>query len=353
MTRKNSFFWAILKINRTVFPYLVYLTFFFLLLESYMYIGFLKKFFLVDSRFFLGLSIFSAITILCTKSLWSSFAISTIESLILDLNTVLFLPLAIFYLIMVASDSVRYPNYVFATFHIQPQNFLNVVLLSLSLFLFRYILNKKDNYFGDTFKRIKEYTYAPLNRKPGVILNWEHSVMLMVAIIFLLLASYIVSNLSVTLNTIINDLVFIATHPNYSYDQKMEKTWGFYYDYLKFIKENTPPTATILIPPQDGHWLSTGNEWLDRYFLYPRYLVQGSDYNVPSDGYDYVLISKGEWPSADIDWGWPKVLIKAEYIQYIDPKTLKITKINKNFNPDSSNNMQAWGLIKVRKDLQR
>jgi len=53
--RKNT----LLDLNKLVFPYLIGLTFFFLLLESYMYIGFLRHFFLVDSRFFLVVSLIS------------------------------------------------------------------------------------------------------------------------------------------------------------------------------------------------------------------------------------------------------------------------------------------------------
>ena len=45
--------------------------------------------------------------------------------------------------------------------------------------------------------------------------------------------------------------------------------------------------------------------------------------------------------------------VKAEEIWYIDPGTLKVTEAKKDFDSKDPLNMQAWGLIKVRKDVQK
>jgi len=142
----------------------------------------------------------------------------------------------------------------------------------------------------------------------------------------------------------------MATHLDYSYDDKMRRVWGFYYDYMKFVRENTAPDSNILIPPHSYHWLSTGNGGLNRYFLYPRKHINGEVDNIPDNGYDYVLIAKGLWYSEGVDWGWPKVYVKASKIWYIDPQTLKVSELEKDFDPKDSFNMQAWGLIKVKRE---
>jgi hypothetical protein len=68
-------------------------------------------------------------------------------------------------------------------------------------------------------------------------------------------------------------LSFIRHNLHLTYDEKMGVKWGDYYDYMVFVRENTPSDATIAIPPQADQWAQTGNAGLDNYFLYPRQLV--------------------------------------------------------------------------------
>jgi hypothetical protein len=337
---KNERFNKVLAINKLVFPYLIGLTYFFLLLESYMYIGFLRHFFLVDSRFFLVLSIISIFLIFYQKLQDKNYKEGGLEKLVIDINSVLFLPLFVSYTIMVFSNAKNYPNYVFATYHIQPQNFVNLVYLGLALLVLipRFSIKFEGQKFLERFK-IFSYGKAKGAREK-----------LFFFLLIFLLIFYFVDNFVKVTNRIFNDFAFMATHLNYSYDDKMRHTWGFYYDYMKFIADNTPVDSTILIPPQSGHWLSSGNQWLDRYFTYPRNLMQGNVFDIPPNGYDYVMISKGEWLNNDVDWGWPKVYVKAEKIWYIDPQTLKVSEFKEDFDPKDPFNMQAWGLIKVKKE---
>lgn len=328
----------ILKINQTMFPYLIGITYFFLILESYMYIGFLRKFFLIDSRFFLVFSFFSMLLLLYSELEDQSYRSTALEDFVLNLGALTFFPSLIFYLMMTVMNSSKYPNYIFSTFHIQPQNFLNVVILGSLLFILKVLRSSK----------YKNKLILHQLKERGRKLDFTDKTLYIWFIAFIFLGVYLFNNFSITFNRIINNAAFIVTHANYTYDQKMNTYWGFYYDYIKFVKDNTPEDSTILIPPQSGHWLTSGNEWLDRYFLYPRRLVQGNVYDIPDKGYDYVMISRGEWLSDETDWGWPKVIVKAEKIWYIDSGTLDVTIFIGDFDPENQLNTKEWGLIKVK-----
>ena len=243
---------------------------------------------------------------------------------------------------MIISVSTHYTNYVYATIHLQPDNFLRLTLFSLSVALISLF---KRLYDFESKKNIKILFIANLMRKLMKRNFWF-------VVVVMLLTFELLLNMSNVLVVAIKDDAYIVTHLQFTYDQKMKKTWGLYYDYMKFIKEYTPSDATILIPPQSNHWLSTGNMGLDRYFLYPRNLIHGNLYDVPKSGYDYVLVAKGGWYNDAVDWGWPKVGVKAEKIWYIDPMTLSVTVVKEDFDPNNPFNMQAWGLIKVRKDVR-
>jgi len=61
-----------------------------------------------------------------------------------------------------------------------------------------------------------------------------------------------------------------------SYDEKMKRRWGRYYDFMCFIQENTPEDANILFPPQSSLYPRVGNLGLNSYFLLPRHLHHGN-----------------------------------------------------------------------------
>jgi hypothetical protein len=154
---KNNRLKKILNINRIIFPYLIGLTYFFLFLESYTYIGFLRKFFLVDSRFFLILSIFSVSLLFYLKHTQRGCKADVLENFVVNLNAILFLPLVVLYFIMIVANSNNYANYVFANYHIQPQNFVNLVYLSLVLLALKFDfvvgIDFLGKYFGDRVKK--------------------------------------------------------------------------------------------------------------------------------------------------------------------------------------------------------
>jgi hypothetical protein len=49
-----------------------------------------------------------------------------------------------------------------------------------------------------------------------------------------------------------------------------------------------------------------------------------------------------------MDWGWPKAMVKAEKIWYIDSGTLDVTIFIGDFDPENQPNAKEWGLVKVK-----
>lgn len=305
------------KFNPVAFPFMVLLGYGFTFIETYSYLGFLSKYILVDSRFFLVLAIVSAFLLVGRK-------INLTSSLILKINNI-FLPLfTILYIVMQTLEVLHFRNYTFSKYHLQPANFFYIVIFSFILFI--------------VSRLIKEGKFI-----------YELSIVRV--IIFFVVAYAFLVGLADTLNEAIYTDTYILLHANASYDFKMRERWGIYYSYIKFVKENTPESALILVPPQTSPWGETGNIALDRYFLYPRTLANGrlDNYTNMSD-YDYVMISWGEEEGFDKDkYGWPKYPVNAEYIIYFDGDTGSKTIVKENYNPEISKAQGGWGIIKVKK----
>jgi hypothetical protein len=329
MTRK--YIKKILSLNSKLFPLLAGVAFLFLFFETYMYIGFIRKFVIFDSRFFMAAAIVSSILLVFTNE-------NLINKFILRINKLMFPVVLISYLVMQYLEAVNYPNYVFTMIHLQPQNFFYIVVLSGILFLIGKV-NRKD------VERLLsgEFGLFKKNQRPlEIILH---------LVIVTLLAFYFIDNFTKTITRVVNSSSYILTHLGDTYDDKMRKKWGFYYDYMIFVRDHTPPHSTIVIPPQTGHWLSTGNMPLSRHFLYPRKVFNGELYGFPLYvEYDFVLISRGLWLSNANDWGWPKVNVGADKIWYIDRDSLEVTELKGDFDADDPFNKDAWGIIEVRKE---
>lgn len=307
----------VVEVNKYIFPLLIGLAFVSSGLETYSYLGFLSKYILVDSRFFLVLAMISG-TLLIGKKL------NTLCALTFKVNTFI-LPVSLtLYLIMQLLESLHFHNYVFSTYHIQQTNFLYIVFLSSALFLI-----------------------SKLVRQKPFLLNMS---VFKLAIVFIFTVVFLDGAVK-TMDAAVYTDIYILSHINASYDFKMEERWGLYYDYIKFVKANTPENASILVPPQELPWFSTGNVGLNRYFLFPRKMGNGS-YNEPMDlsNYDYVLLVWGEWDGADKSaYGWPKIPIKAEKIIYFESATGVVREKNGNYDPKSITTDGVWGIIKVKK----
>jgi hypothetical protein len=284
----------IIKLNEYLFPFIICASYIALGLETYSYIGYLKKFIFVDSRFFLVLALISALLVTQVKPR---------KSIIIKINNILLPLLLITYLAMQALEAFYYHNYIFSNFHIQQDNFLYLVILSAGIFM-----------IGKFCKKIT---------KPND---------LSILIILIVSAFVLVDNLKISMNEAVYSDLFIATHINMTYDEKMQSYWGIYYEYITFVKNNTLENSTIIVPPQESPWLMTGNIALDRYFLYPREFIQGT-FNEPLDlkSADYVMLAWGEWKENDTSkYGWPKVKVDVKEIIYMNKdKNWGILKVNK------------------------
>ena len=145
---------------------------------------------------------------------------------------------------------------------------------------------------------------------------------LAVAAIILWIASRLIVGMG---KNAVSSLHFILRYPSVSYDGKMRKHWGNNYTLFKFVKENTPPSATIMHPPQVRPWKNAGNGTLMQYFLYPRKFRSGS-LGAPAVDNEatHVLVAWGEWWVKDRRWhGWPKFPVNMRRFYHL-PITRKI-----------------------------
>lgn len=149
--------------------------------------------------------------------------------------------------------------------------------------------------------------------------------------------------------------LFILRNINLDNDSKMGMKIGkLPYDYTMFIKDNTSPNSTILIPPQGYPWDKTGNVGYLRYLLFPRSLINGNekDSSVDINNVDYVLIDYGETNVSEYGYTnvWPKFNINGEYIIYWDPTTQRTWQDNSGVYKYSMNDKnERWGIIKIKK----
>jgi len=120
---------------------------------------------------------------------------------------------------------------------------------------------------------------------------------LMVVVFIVIFIAHIQGEIRIISKHLIQDFGDI----NVSYDEKMRKRWGWYYDFICFIKENTPEDASILFPPQSSAYPRIGNLGLNDYFLLPRGLYHGNQKtlrNLKSPA--YVVVCK-KFPSFKIE----------------------------------------------------
>lgn len=284
--------------NKIFLLIVVLFTFVSLFAESYKYSGFVRNHFYIDPLILVGISVLTAIL---QKEK---------RSLAFKINRFVLPVTSIIYLIFEFLEAKYYPNYVFSHIHMQPQNFFNLVLFSGILLLV------------ENFNLEKNKTFDKFNLKSFAAL-----------LLFITFLITLTESVSKTLNLAINSDFYMLNHLSFNYDDKMKERWGFYYDYMEFIRDNTPENSKILIPPQ-AYYASVGNAGLDRYFLYPRPLGNGDLYNVITKGYDYVLINPG----------WPKETIKTDKILILNSDK-SISQFKNIYDPNMISNF--WGILKL------
>lgn len=324
-------------LNYKVYPFLAVITFAALLIESVTYAGFLGKHIIFGAKFFLISSLFSGIIqLLYTNEREKSLLLNyvSLNKLVINFNYLLAPALIIVYYVMVSTEAANYPNYIFSTYHVLPENVIYLVFFNLFNVFLGITGGFKDT--TSTHPYLKRFGYS----------SGLKQLLILVMVVFLLYFG--IENMGKTTIDLIKEGSFIVLHPYASYDEKMETRWPFFYGYMKFVKDNTPESSAIAIPPPVRPWLSVGNSVLVRYFLYPRFLITDEN-EFPTDrNPDYFLLTRGLWNAYDEkDYGWPKDYLKAEYILYLEQNPYSVTKLEEDFDPSDPKNREGWGLIKI------
>lgn len=303
--------------------------------ETYMYQGFVAKHFLIDAKI---TAIISIVLLVYYKYKLKTDNKNNLVELGIKLNNLLIIIFTVFYFGMQYLETVNYNNYVFSKYHLQPQNFLYLVLFSLGIFLV-------DLYSKGIKNKLLKELFGNYLNKGSTFISY-----LLNSLIFVLIIITFFTYTLTTFSTAFKSLSFIYKNIDYTYDDKMRHIWGFYYDYMKFVKENTPENASILIPPQESPWLSEGNVALSRYFVYPRRLYNGKLDEVDLENVDYIFLAWGSWKSPEESkYGWPKDEIEAEEIILFDADKKTITRYKENYDPNDGRYVNAYGIIKIKK----
>lgn len=282
-----------------------------LLVDTFKYPGFIGKHFLIDAKIFLSIPI----TLLIISK-------NKVNKFLLKLNGLIILFSSIVLLTFSILEATNYPNYVLSKYHFNLVGLVYVMIFSLSIYIANVVQQEIHS---------QKISFAKI------------------ILIFVLVYALIV-NIGITFQNALTKDIYIVLHINNNYDQKMFYQWGGYYNYMKFAKDNTPENATIIIPPQTNPWLSSGNILLDRYFLFPRNLVQTGltieGFNKPPKD-AYIIVYKGEWCDSHDCEIWPTQAIKASELIIKKTDSFEVEKIINDFVYDPKNTKYPYGLLKI------
>ena len=295
----------------------ILLTLFVLFLDTLKYPGFVGKHFLIDGRLCAAL-VLLFLLISATKSKYLK--------LVLKLNTLVLILVTAAYLGFSFIEAVHFPNYVLSTYHFSLDGLGFLFLFSFSLFLIHRIRVKK------AIVKSKNIGYLIL--------------VFFVAYVFM-------ANTGASITAALKEDFYVFTHLGETYDQKMYFRWKGFYNYMLFVKNNTPEDASIVIPPQIAPWWTrSGNLKLVTSFLYPRKIIQYDTKLIPDPKSlppdTYIMIAWGEW-ECDIQGckGWPEQVIKTKEAIFKDPNSTGVKEIRQNFTYDPEDTSNPFGLLRM------
>lgn len=285
-------------------------------MDTLKYPGFTGRHFILDAKLYPALFLTYLIVIRSFSFSW----FSKINFFILTVSTLSYFSLS--YL-----EATNYINYILANYKINLEGF---VYIPVSSFLLLVALNKE----------IK-----------GLI-NFKPRFSRMILTFFAIYTLFV--NLGKTVNKAVYENLYILTHFKGSYDDKMRYQWGNFYDYMVFVKENTPTDSTIVIPPKIPPWWNRSGDFrLVKAFLYPRKLVQYDKEEIPDieslPKGTYILIAWGEW-RCDIEGmcrGWPIQKIKVSEIIVKKENSTGIKEVRENVIYNPSDTPNPYGLLKI------
>lgn len=175
------------------------------------------------------------------------------------------------------------------------------------------------------------------------------------SVILMFILLIIVSNLYQIYKSEWQDFRYMVTNPDATYDDKMRyELCPIFYDYTLFINEYTSENSSLLMPPQSFPWPYVGNGGMLRYFVYPRNIINGKEYESPSkevlDNVDYVLLNWGETEQTQgvYTQEWPKFDVKAEKIIFMNEDGSFGGEVKGDYHYSNYKGKKVWGLIVVK-----
>ena len=301
-----------------ILPLLILFTFLCLLTEIIKYPGFIGNYFYIDVKVYIAITI----VLLLFTDVKSKFL-----GFILKANKIFLIAISLVYLTFSLLEGAHYTNYVLATYKIHLDSMILLVLFSLFVFLV-------EKFKGEMPK---------VKGKMGIV----YLMFATLITFFIVKSANYVCNLGVMQNS------YILFHLKSSYDDKMTYQWGKFYQFMVYVRDNTPEDSTIVIPPEQDPWLmGSGNDNFVRAFLYPRKIVQElleiKDVKIYGEN-TYILITWGKEackPDPGCH-GWPKQEIKASRIIYKDPDSTNVVEVRENTIYDPTDDKYVYGLIKI------
>lgn len=318
-------------------PFLIPLSLFFLLLESYTYLGFVHKHWLIDSRIVSFISIAALMLIVsrlhrqANKSNFTENLLDFVFKIIVILTPILMIT----YLMMQTLEAKNYSNYIFSNYHINPDNFAYVVFYSLTisiiyshkLLLMSATSNISNNILGGKWFRFDN---------------------IVIAVTVLIIGYNLVTQAIVVTNRIVKNSVYMITHINLSDYDKLFKLWGDYYGFVHSVSKVVGKAEVVILPPQVSPWLTIGNGGLTRYFI-SNAEVKHFDFtnqDIIDCNCNYVVVSAG----IDGKENWkifPDVELEYKKMWIYKDKGLHLVSTDDIFNPNEYTGTSMFGFIEL------
>lgn len=366
--------YSALAVLERIYPFIATLSYLFMFLESISYVGFIKQFVYFDSHFFFALILALSLLLRLPKLSKKKETSNSIFTTFVSMNYLL-LPVVFFvYYALILLESTNYTNYVYSRYHIQLENFKLIVIANafivvsdifLRKSLLSYISSKIKPYYRyfNISSKPKLYTYEFIksHKKQSLHASIRFLLNVLLSNSYLIFLVWLIFSLAINLvnvsEIVIQNSAYMIHHPLATYEEKMVRTWGDFYTFMSFVKDHTQESSTIIIPPAQNHWLTSGNSVLVRYFLFPRKVVNLKEtssndtlYQMPNVDADYVLLDKGNWTDKTVSYGWPKVELPVSAVVYFNPSDKSVNAVKMDlYKPQDHENRDVWGLLVLRK----
>ncbi len=320
------------SVNYKIFPSLVVIAILFSLIEGVTYQGFVAKYFLVDIKLIIILVAMSGLFVFLHAKNKSSVTPESYIFLKNLLNILIIAFLLVTYLLYLKLPSARNSIYFGSNNLVYPNRFLIASLMSVYYFIIYYLCFGKINLpFQSKITKLDTQ---------GIM----YTLFLIGAILWTLSTSAIKDLYIFKVN-----VIPIIRNAGATYDWKVRSQIGPIFDYYKFVVNNTPESALILGPKQQGQWPDVSNQGFTRYFVYPRNLIsedfEGFKKQSPTFAF---LIGGRKLHDNSLQNRWPDFYIPAKkIIFYPNDKDGKTIEVYGDYNPKKVVYPDYWGIIEI------